>query len=149
MLSRAGVTAIVVAKLSLILGALVVLSLGASHLGTGIGLAVVHGAVAAGLLALLFWGSIRHRDLVGAAQGQAHDRRIGIVLHRAAGYDLLARILTFVREGRFRDTMLRLAKLQPGESMLDVACGTGTLAIAAKRKLGLQGRVEVSTHRPK
>jgi ubiquinone/menaquinone biosynthesis C-methylase UbiE len=37
--------------------------------------------------------------------------------------------------------MLRLANLQPGESMLDVACGTGTLAIAARRKVGPQGRV--------
>ncbi|RUV80637.1 methyltransferase domain-containing protein [Mesorhizobium sp. M1A.F.Ca.IN.022.07.1.1] len=63
------------------------------------------------------------------------------MLHRAAGYDLLARVLTFGREGAFRDRMLRLANLQRGEAMLDVACGTGTLAIAAKRLVGPAGSV--------
>ncbi|MER9868598.1 methyltransferase domain-containing protein [Mesorhizobium sp. M0136] len=71
----------------------------------------------------------------------ASDRGIGIVLHRAAGYDWLARVLTFGREGRFREHMLRLAKLRPGEAVLDVACGTGTLAIAAKRLVGSDGSV--------
>ena len=52
------------------------------------------------------------------------DQASGIVLHGAAGYDLLTRILTFGREGRFRELMLRVAALQPGEAVLDVACGT-------------------------
>ncbi|TIM17778.1 MAG: class I SAM-dependent methyltransferase, partial [Mesorhizobium sp.] len=71
----------------------------------------------------------------------AGDRGIGIVLHRAAGYDLLARVLTWGHEDRFRELMLRLARLQPGEAVLDVACGTGTLAIAARRLVGADGRV--------
>ncbi|MBZ9850370.1 class I SAM-dependent methyltransferase [Mesorhizobium sp. CA14] len=54
---------------------------------------------------------------------------------------MLARVLTFGREGPFRDRMPRLADLQPGEAMLDVACGTGTLAIAAKRLVGPAGSV--------
>ncbi|WP_352642722.1 class I SAM-dependent methyltransferase [Mesorhizobium sp. M0520] len=66
---------------------------------------------------------------------------MGIVLHRAAGYHLLARVLTFGREGRFRHSMLRLAALQSGEAVLDVACGTGTLAIAARPLVGTDGRV--------
>jgi ubiquinone/menaquinone biosynthesis C-methylase UbiE len=37
--------------------------------------------------------------------------------------------------------MLRLAHLEPGESLLDVGCGTGTLAIAAKRQVGTTGTV--------
>src|SRR5437879_13713515 len=45
------------------------------------------------------------------------------------------------REGAFREKVLRLARLQPGEAVLDVGCGTGTLAIAAKRQVGPTGTV--------
>ena len=37
--------------------------------------------------------------------------------------------------------MLSFAHLQPGESVLDVGCGTGSLAIAAKRQVGSRGSV--------
>jgi ubiquinone/menaquinone biosynthesis C-methylase UbiE len=64
-----------------------------------------------------------------------------LVLHRAAGYDLMVWLVTLGRERVFREKVLRLARLQPGESVLDVGCGTGTLAIAAKRHVGPTGRV--------
>jgi ubiquinone/menaquinone biosynthesis C-methylase UbiE len=66
---------------------------------------------------------------------------IGQVLHAAAGYDLLVWLLMLGREGAFREKVLRLARLEPGESVLDVGCGTGTLAIAAKRHVGPTGAV--------
>jgi SAM-dependent methyltransferase len=46
-----------------------------------------------------------------------------------------------IRERVFREKVLRLARLQPGEAVLDVGCGTGTLAIAAKRQVGPTGTV--------
>jgi ubiquinone/menaquinone biosynthesis C-methylase UbiE len=54
----------------------------------------------------------------------------------AKRYDLLISLLTFGREGALREKMLDLGKLSAGESVLDVGCGTGTLAIAAKRRVG-------------
>jgi ubiquinone/menaquinone biosynthesis C-methylase UbiE len=65
----------------------------------------------------------------------------GLVLHRAAQYDLLLWLLTLGRERVFRERALGLANLSAGESVLDVGCGTGTLAIAAKRQVGQRGSV--------
>lgn len=65
----------------------------------------------------------------------------GLVLHKAAGYDLLLWLVTCGREQAFREKMLQFANLQPGESVLDVGCGTGTLAILAKRQVGPTGEV--------
>src|SRR6266498_3879484 len=49
----------------------------------------------------------------------------GRVLRRARLYDLLSRKMSFGR-----DRLIHLAAPAPGENVLDVGCGTGTLAIA-------------------
>jgi ubiquinone/menaquinone biosynthesis C-methylase UbiE len=63
------------------------------------------------------------------------------LLHSAARYDFLVWLVTLGRERVLREEVLRLAGLEPGESVLDVGCGTGTLAIAAKRHVGPKGTV--------
>ena len=65
----------------------------------------------------------------------------GIVLHSAARYDLVVWLAMLGRERAFREKVVQLARLEPGESVLDVGCGTGTLAIAAKRQVGPEGSV--------
>ena len=65
----------------------------------------------------------------------------GRVLHWAFGYDLLAWVFCLGRERAFRERLLDLADLKSGEQVLDVGCGTGTLAIAAKRRVGAKGTV--------
>lgn len=66
----------------------------------------------------------------------------GITLPRmAAFYDPLIWLLTLGRERRFRREILELAGIGPGERVLDVGCGTGTLALMARELVGPAGEV--------
>lgn len=65
----------------------------------------------------------------------------GRVLHAARLYDLLAFLLTRGRERQLRDRMIQLAGLESGNAVLDIGCGTGTLAIAARKRVGSAGAV--------
>lgn len=47
-------------------------------------------------------------------------------------YDLVAGLTT--RERRFKQALLRQADIQPGQRVLDLACGTGTLAIWGRQR---------------
>jgi len=49
--------------------------------------------------------------------------------------------VTLGREQAFRQRIADLARLQPGEIVLDVGCGTGTLAMVARQRVGEIGRV--------
>jgi ubiquinone/menaquinone biosynthesis C-methylase UbiE len=69
----------------------------------------------------------------------------GLILNRGWRYDLgIWFIDTFVFRGQLRELRQRtanLARIQPGDAVLDVGCGTGTLAIEVQRRVGRAGRV--------
>lgn len=65
----------------------------------------------------------------------------GLLLHSAGFYDLTVWLLSLGRGRGFHDKFLELADLKPGETVLDVGCGTGSLALVAKRAVGPEGAV--------
>ena len=74
------------------------------------------------------------------APAEPHGR--GLVMHSTARfYDLLVWVLTLGRDRALRERMVELARLAPGERVLDVGCGTGALAIAARHRVGATGAV--------
>lgn len=89
--------------------------------------------------------SLRHRtmedDVTKVADPNLPPGTTGLILRQAALYDLTVWLMTLGRERAFREKILSLAGLQPGESVLDVGCGTGALAIAAKRHVGPTGMI--------
>jgi ubiquinone/menaquinone biosynthesis C-methylase UbiE len=85
--------------------------------------------------------SFVHRHVHSSLAAETHGR----VLDLGWRYDLMTWFCdTFLLRGKLtelRRKTIRLADLQPGDRVLDVGCGTGTLAIEAQKHLGPSGRV--------
>ena len=56
-------------------------------------------------------------------------------------YDSYMRKITFGRENKLREMTVNLAQVKPGDCVLEIGCGTGTLTLEAKRKAGPSGKV--------
>jgi len=56
-------------------------------------------------------------------------------------YDYVVGFLSLGREQAMRRMTVNLAQLQPGESVLDVGCGTGALTRLARERVGESGKV--------
>src|SRR6266581_1525596 len=80
---------------------------------------------------------LHHKEGGGASAPQTR----GFVWNWARRYDLLMGFVTLGREQAFRQRIADLARLQPGENVLDVGCGTGTLAMVARQRVGEMGSV--------
>ena len=85
----------------------------------------------------------RHRH---RSAGKASTKETkGLILNGGWRHDLMVWFFdTFLFRGQWRELRQRtadLARLQPGEQVLDVGCGTGTLAIEVQRLVGRAGRV--------
>jgi ubiquinone/menaquinone biosynthesis C-methylase UbiE len=81
----------------------------------------------------------------GEASAESAKATNGLILNGGWRYDLHEWFLdacVFRGQGRaLRQRSIALARLQPGETVLDVGCGTGTLALDVQRRVGSAGRV--------
>ena len=65
----------------------------------------------------------------------------GKTIHWAKGYDAAVRLIALGQDKAFRRMTAEMAQIKSGDSVLEVGCGTGELAIAAKVRAGSSGKV--------
>ena len=80
------------------------------------------------------------RQSISTPEGkQRYVRRLFATI--ADRYDFITRFLSYGQDRRWKRRLIRLAALQPSDRVLDLACGTGDLALAAaphvRRAVGL------------
>ena len=80
--------------------------------------------------------SMKHHQKVNSG-----PQTTGAVLHMGARYDHFSRLLGTGVNGRNSKMVIEMARIKPGDQVLDVGCGTGSLTLTAKTYAGSTGSV--------
>ena len=122
----------------------------AAHLGlravlanVGVG-ASVAGLAVIGVLILLhlpiIFGSLAALAMWIRKRTRRSSMTTGTTLHQARSYDRQVALLTLGRARALREQTIALARIEPGDAVLDVGCGTGDLTMLASVGAGAGGR---------
>jgi ubiquinone/menaquinone biosynthesis C-methylase UbiE len=65
----------------------------------------------------------------------------GVTIHWAGQYEFFTRLLGLGTDGSNSRMVIELAHIKPGDHVLDVACGTGSLTLTARSAAGPTGKV--------
>ena len=71
----------------------------------------------------------------------AGPQTTGATIHWASEYEFFTRLMGLGTNGRNSRMVVELAKIKPGDKVLDVGCGTGSLTLTAKSAAGRDGIV--------
>lgn len=75
-------------------------------------------------------------------QPHHHLHTAGLTIRWAYFYDILVKFLLLGQEQPMREKVVALADLRPGQKLLDVGCGTGTLTLTAQQICGPQVEIQ-------
>src|SRR5574342_435644 len=64
----------------------------------------------------------------------------GRLIRWSSFYDALTNIMTLGQASRLRSKTIEHTLLKPGDSVLDVGCGTGAVTLPAKKRVGAIGQ---------
>lgn len=105
-----------------------------------IGIALHIGSILIALGASVLAVSLFRRRIRQQIDGSTTS--VGVTISAARFYDGALKILTLGRERRMRELILDVAGVRKGDHVLDVGCGTGTLALSAATRVGAAGSVQ-------
>ena len=72
---------------------------------------------------------------------QSGPHTTGATLHNASQYDIHTRIMGLGVNRSNSNMIVEMAKIKPGDKVLDVGCGSGNLTLTAKKYAGTSGTV--------
>jgi len=84
---------------------------------------------------------VHHKTAESHAHGEAPPTAGRTIRSWARFYDAASWLLSFGRAPAIKKMIVEMAAAVPGEAVLDVGCGTGSLAIALKAEAGATGEV--------
>jgi ubiquinone/menaquinone biosynthesis C-methylase UbiE len=84
---------------------------------------------------------VHHKTVQRVTKEEAPETSGATIRWWAPAYDAMTWLCSFGQEKVIRQKTLRVAELKPGQKVLDAGCGTGTLALAAWRKVRPDGEV--------